>query len=223
MESEPNHTVSRIKVEFSKEHLKRIQQNHRGYLIIKLLGRNMGFKPLMDRISNLWDLEGFFTPVDLGLGFYLIRFESRADYNKVYTGGPWIIQDHYLTVRKWQPQFKADMASAIKTAVWMRFKFLPYEFYDEESLLIIATKLGKPLKVDINTIDGLRGSYARVCVEFDLSKPLEVSVVVGKYDYLIEYEHIHLICFACGRVGHQKENCSLLLGAGINGYLCGDC
>lgn len=167
----------------------------------------MGFKPLMDRITNLWDLEGFFTPVDLGLGFYLIRFESKADYNKVYTGGPWIIQDHYLTVRKWQPQFKADMAVAIKTAVWMRFKFLPYEYYDEESLWTIAANLGKPLKVDINTIDGLRGSYARVCVELDLSKPLEISVAVGKYDYLIEYEHIHLICFSCGRAGHRKESC----------------
>ncbi|KAH7836912.1 hypothetical protein Vadar_007340 [Vaccinium darrowii] len=212
-DSEPSNTVSRIKVEFSKEHLKRIRQNHKGCLIVKLLGRNMGFKPLMDRISNLWDLEGLFTPVDLGLGFYLIRFESKSDYIKVYTGGPWIIQDHYLTVRKWRPQFKADMAVAIKTAVWMRFKFLPYEYYDEESLWIIAAKLGKPLKVDINTIDGLRGSYARVCVEIDLSQPLEISVAVGKFDYQIEYEHIHHICFSCGRVGHRKESCGLLPAA----------
>lgn len=110
LESETTKTVSRIKVDFSKEHLKRIRQNHKGCLIIKLLGRNMGFKTFMDRISNLWNLEGLFTPVDLGLGFYLIRFESKSDYNKVYMGGPWILQDHYLTVRKWKPQFKADMA-----------------------------------------------------------------------------------------------------------------
>lgn len=124
--------------------------------------------------------RGFFTPVDLGLGFYLIRFESKSDYHKVYTGGPWIIQDHYLTIRKWHPQFKADMASAIKTAVWMRFKFLPYAYYDVESLLTIAAKLGKPLKVDINTIDDIRGSYARVCVELNLTQPLEVLVAIGK-------------------------------------------
>lgn len=127
---DPSKTVSRIKIEFPKELLKRIRQNHKGCLTIKLLGRNMSFKTLMDKISNLWNLEGLFTPVDLGLGFYLIRFETKSDYHKVYTGGPWIIQDHYLTVRKWHPQFKADMASAIKTAVWMRFKYLPYEYYD---------------------------------------------------------------------------------------------
>lgn len=61
-----------------------------------------------------------------------------------------------------------------------------------------------------NTIDGIRESYARVCVELDLSQPLEISVAIGKYDYLIEYEHIHLICFSCGRVGHRKESCNLL-------------
>lgn len=55
-------TVSKIRVEFSKEHLKRIRQMHKGCLIIKLLGRNMGFKSLMDRISNLWDLEDFSPP-----------------------------------------------------------------------------------------------------------------------------------------------------------------
>lgn len=209
LEEESKDTVSRIKVSFSKEHLQRTRQNHRGCLFIKLLGRNMGYKPLMDRITNIWDLKGLFTPVDLGLGFYLIRFESKADYNKVYTGGPWIIQDHYLMVRKWQLQFKADMAMAIKTVVWMRFKYLPYEFCDEESFLTIAAKLGKPLKVDTNTIEEIQGSYARVCVELDLRQPLETSVAIGKYDNLIEYEHIHLICFSCGTVGHRKESCSL--------------
>lgn len=119
-----------------------------------------------------------------------------------------MIQDHYLTIRKWQPDFKADRATAIKTAVWMRFPFLPYEYYDEESLFEIAKELGKPLKVDINTIAGIRASYARVCVELDLSQPLEISVAIRNEDYLIEYEHIHLICFDCGRVGHRRESCS---------------
>ncbi|KAI8570072.1 hypothetical protein RHMOL_Rhmol01G0004700 [Rhododendron molle] len=209
---DPPTTKSRIRVNFSKDHLKRIRQQYKDCLIIKLLGKNMGFKTLMSRISALWNLDGLFTPVELGLGFYLIRFESKTDYNKVFTGGPWVIQDHYLTVQKWQPDFKADKATAIKTAVWMRFPFLPYEYYDEESLFEIAKELGKPLKVDINTIEGIRASYARVSVELDLSQPLEVSVAIRNEDYLIEYEHIHLICFDCGRVGHRKESCSSRMG-----------
>lgn len=70
-------------------------------MILKLLGEKTGFKVLMDKIHKLWNLEGFITPMDVGLGFYIIKFESKSDYFRAYTGGPWIIQDHSLTVRKW--------------------------------------------------------------------------------------------------------------------------
>lgn len=201
-------TKSRIKINFPKEKLKRIRQQYRGCLIIKLLGKNIGYKIFMDKISRLWSLEGLFVPIDLGLGFYLIRFETKADYTKVYTGGPWIIQDHYLTVRKWHNDYRADKATAIPTPVWMSFPLLPLEYYDEDIIMEIAGSLGKPIRVDNKTEASIRASFARVCVEIDLSQPLEPSVAIGKYDYSIEYEHIHLICFSCGRVGHRKENCS---------------
>lgn len=76
----PPVTKSRIKITFSKEHLKRIRANWKVCLIIKLLGKNIGFKVLMDKIHHLWNLEGTIVPVDVGLGFYVIRFESKADY-----------------------------------------------------------------------------------------------------------------------------------------------
>lgn len=171
----------------------------------------------MDRIHRLWNLEGTIVPIDIGLGFYIIRFETKSDYNRVYTGGPWIIQDHYLTVRKWHSNFKADMAEAIKTAVWVRVPLLPMEFYEEDNINEIAEKLGKPLKVDNKTMVSVRGSYARICVEMDLSQPLPPSIAVEKYDYYLEYEHLHLICFSCGRVGHQRETCGALPATEMTG------
>ncbi|KAI7990718.1 hypothetical protein LOK49_LG12G02460 [Camellia lanceoleosa] len=50
-----------------------------------------------------------------------------------------------------------------------------------------------------------RDRYARVCVEMDLRKPLTSYLIIGKYKYVVEYEHVHLLCFACGRVGHRRE------------------
>ncbi|KAL7177603.1 hypothetical protein ACSBR2_030877 [Camellia fascicularis] len=52
-----------------------------------------------------------------------------------------------------------------------------------------------------------RGKYARVCVEMDLRKPLISYLTIGRYHYVVEYEHLNLLCFACGRVGHRKEKC----------------
>ncbi|KAL7163194.1 hypothetical protein ACSBR2_039315 [Camellia fascicularis] len=73
------------------------------------------------------------------------------DYTKVYTGGPWIAMDHYVTVRKWQQDFKSDDAEEDTTAIWVRFPNLPIEYYNEKVLYHITKVLGNPLKVDINT------------------------------------------------------------------------
>ncbi|KAL7206158.1 hypothetical protein ACSBR2_018966 [Camellia fascicularis] len=56
-----------------------------------------------------------------------------------------------------------------------------------------------------------RGKYARVCVEMDLRKPLISHITIGRYHYVVEYEHFHLLCFSCGRVGHRKEKCTKFL------------
>lgn len=202
-------TKSKIKITFSKERLKRSRAHWKGCLIIKLLGKNIGFKSLMDRVHHLWNLKGTMVPVDVGLGYYIICFETKSDYHRVNTRGPWIIQDHYLTVRKWHSNFKADMATAIKTAVWVRVPLLPTEFYKEDNIKEIAEKLGKYLKLDTKTYDSKRGSYARICVEMDLSQPLPPSIAVERYNYFLEYEHLHQFCFSCGRVGLRWESCGM--------------
>ncbi|KAI7998027.1 hypothetical protein LOK49_LG10G00977 [Camellia lanceoleosa] len=71
----------------------------------------------------------------------------------------------------------------------------------------LSEVLGIPLKIDINTAMASRGKYARVCIEMDLQKPLVFQFAIGKNIYLVEYEHLHSVCFYCGRVGHVKEVC----------------
>ncbi|KAG5557133.1 hypothetical protein RHGRI_007414 [Rhododendron griersonianum] len=93
----------------------------------------------MDKIHRLWNLEGSKVPIDVGLGFYIIRFNTKIDYLRAYMGGPWIIQDHYLTVCKWHSIFKAEMAEAIRTVVRVRIPLLPMEYYDDETI-----KVGRP-------------------------------------------------------------------------------
>ncbi|KAL7193001.1 hypothetical protein ACSBR2_024754 [Camellia fascicularis] len=130
------------------------------------------------------------------------------DYTTVFTGGPWVAMDHYLTIRRWQQDFKLDEAEEDTTAIWMQFPNLPIEYYNEKVLVHIANVLGTPLKIDINTAMAARGRYARVCVEMDLRKLLISQVAISKYIYNVDYEHLHLFCFSCGRVGHQRESYS---------------
>lgn len=47
----------------------------------------------------------------VGHGFYTVKFDLPADREKAINGRPWMIFDHCLAVRPWQPDF---IASEIK-------------------------------------------------------------------------------------------------------------
>nr|KYP62012.1 hypothetical protein KK1_016528 [Cajanus cajan] len=147
--------------------------------------------------------------MDVDHEYFLASFDLDDDREKAINGGPWMIFDHYLTVRPWSPNFSAQDDSINKTLVWVRFLNLNMMFYVESVLLTIASVIGKPLKVDLHTANMLRERFARVCVEVDLNTP-----VVGKFNlngkwYNIEYEGLHLLCSNCGCYGHVNWNCSL--------------
>ncbi|KAL7173820.1 hypothetical protein ACSBR2_033142 [Camellia fascicularis] len=126
----------------------------------------------MSKVRKIWDIQGDFEAIDLDSGFFLLKFQMKEDCSYVYTGGPWIVLDHYLTVWKWTPDFKPSAAKETTSALWVRFPQLPIEYYDEKMLFHIAKTIGKPLKIDLNTTTSSRGKYARVCIEMDLNKPL---------------------------------------------------
>ncbi|KAL7238170.1 hypothetical protein ACSBR2_004301 [Camellia fascicularis] len=187
--------------------LKKVREPWKKCLIVRLLGKNIGYTLFVNRMRKLWNLQAGFETLAIGNGFFIVKFEVMEDYSKVFTGGPWVVMDRYVIVRKWQPDFKSDEAEEDTTAIWVRFPNLPIEYYDEKVLYHIVKVLGKPLKVDINTAMAARGKYARVCVKMDLRKPLISHITIRRYDYVVEYEHLHLLCFSCSRVGHRKEKC----------------
>ena len=81
------------------------------------------------------------------------------------------------------------------------------EYYHKDSLLHIESGLRPVLRVDFNTAASTRGRFARICVQIDLDKPLARTVRVGKTGLAVIYEGIRLLCFHCGRIGHQSELC----------------
>ncbi|KAF7837882.1 ribonuclease H [Senna tora] len=66
------------------------------------------------------------------------------------------------------------------------------------------------LKIDPTTSITTRGKFARISVEINLKKKLIPHVVIRGRCYSVEYEGLHLICFHCGKYGHQKGQCSEL-------------
>jgi hypothetical protein len=176
-------------------------------LVVKLLGKNVGYNMMKDRLKTLWRLAGGFEIMDVDNGFYMVKCELLADREKIMSDGPWMLFDHYLAVARWTPDFASPHAKVEKTLVWIRFPGLNLLYYDESVLLGIASVVGTPIKVDTNTLKVHRGRFARICVEIDLTLPVVGKVNVNGHWYNVQYEGLHTICGACGCYGHHTRDC----------------
>ncbi|KAI8024291.1 Perakine reductase [Camellia lanceoleosa] len=61
--------------------------------------------------THMWGAMGDVKVVDLGSDFFLVRLSNRDDYDHVLFDGPWVIAGHYLSIRKWHPEFRPSEAS----------------------------------------------------------------------------------------------------------------
>ena len=175
---------------------------------MKVYGRSVGFHYLIFKINALWKSLEKMDCVNLGRGFFLSRFSSSDDYDKVLRGGPWFIEGHFLVIKPWEPYFKASEAKLTTVTVWVRLLELPIEFFDISVLKEIGSVIWPVLRIDSYRAFETRGGYVRLFVQIDLKKRLINSIRVGRLVQRVLYEDISSLCFCCGRIRHKQENCS---------------
>lgn len=134
-----------------------------------------------------------------------MRFGLVKDFENVIKGGLWFIEEHFLTVRAWEPNFKPANAMYNMVAVWIRLLELPFDYYDPRVLKEVGSAIGSILRVDSNTTLEVRGRFTRICIQVNLDKPLITSILLEGVVQEVLYEGINTLCFSCGQVGHRRE------------------
>ncbi|XP_061354867.1 uncharacterized protein LOC133299428, partial [Gastrolobium bilobum] len=186
-------------------------------VIVKLLGKKVGVRFLLNRLLRMWNISGTYEFIDLENDYFLFRFSNKNDYSHVLEDGPWIIADHYVVVQRWRPFFNPYDDEIRKLAVWIRIPGLPIEFYTSHHLWNIGSIFGRTLKIDRNSIRKRdsgegditeRAKFARICVEVDLRKGFLSKFRIADRIFHVGYEGLHLVCFACGKYGHRRDQCS---------------
>lgn len=196
-----------VAIKLSREKTLHIKEMWAHSLIVKVQGRTVSFHFMYSIIMQLWKPVGRLDYIDLGNDFSFMKFELIEDYDKVLKGGPWFIGEHCLAIRAWEPYFKPNATACSKVAVWARLPELPVKFYDMGVLKEIRNAIGPVLQIDAIIVFSTQGRYARICVQVDLANLLVRKVLIGRFGQEVLYEEISPLCFACRRMGHQKEAC----------------
>ena len=168
-------------------------------LIAKVLGKRVRLQYYYDRFLSLWSPEGTLEIFELGSDFFLLNFSLPMDCEKVLERGPWLIHQHYITLRQWTPDFKPSEATTTHLKVWVDLLELPMEYYDNEVLLRIGAAIGRPVKIHPITERRERVRFSRLCVEIDLKRPFLSQIKIGQLQQQIQYK---------GHVGHLQQDLS---------------
>ena len=72
-------------------------------LIIKVVGKTMGYHFISLRVMSLWKPSGRMDCVEMEKCLFLLHFSLKEDYERVLKDGPWFVGGHYLSIRNWEP------------------------------------------------------------------------------------------------------------------------
>ncbi|CAN1182375.1 hypothetical protein LINPERHAP2_LOCUS35931 [Linum perenne] len=187
---------------------KRVRRKFENAVIINSLGKSFPFAFMSRKIQQIWAKKGAVSVSDVGWGFFVVKFQTIEDFDRAMFGGPWMVGDHYVVIQNWRPYFQPEESTLSTLRVWIRLSGIPLEYFDYGILKRIGDRIGKTVRIDHTTLEALRGNFARLCVEVDLSKPLISKYRMRQRVRRIEYEGLHTICFACGCYGHEEANCT---------------
>ncbi|XP_019176864.1 PREDICTED: uncharacterized protein LOC109172167 [Ipomoea nil] len=165
-------------IRLSKKEVEAIRAPGRKALIIKMMGRRVGYAYLRRRLSSMWRSKGSMDLIAIANDYFLVRFGSIDDLEFAMYKGPWMILDHYLIVKPWEPDFDPYNDTKEKVLVWLRVPDLPAEYFDNIFLRKLGNRIRRIVRVDQATSLVSRGMFARICVELDMREPL-----ISKFTY----------------------------------------
>lgn len=184
-----------------KQYIDELSVPWKDALVVKLLGRVLGFDSMKSNLGNAWNLAGKFDMKEIGNDFFMVKFNCEYGKTNVIDGVPWRICNRYLMVRQWTSDFNVEN-DAFKTMLWVRIPCLNFVFYDESFLWALASTIGNPVKVDFHTLQVEHGRFARVCVDIAFREPVVGKVGINGEWYRVQFKDEGL---SIETISHMEE------------------
>ena len=116
----------------------------------------------------------------------------------VYSNCPWFVNGLNFVLIPWIPFFDPFGNAIDKVDQWIRIPRLSWEFQDQGSLISLLSCVSQVVRVGHNTVYRLKGKFAKVCVNIDITRPLSGSLTTFTEDRSMRvpliYEGLYEVC-----------------------------
>lgn len=162
----------------------------------------------------IWIYTNWTTNCEVHLfskGFFIVKFLSAIERDIVMQEGPWFWGSTGVFITPWFPGFDANTMVVLKMPVWVRLHNLPIHLWNQQVLTGIGNTIGRYIKMDTQRIEERIFTFARICVEVDLSKCLPDQIQLKhrqrSWTQVIDYENTAFRCRTCRQIGHLQNMC----------------
>ncbi|XP_020701446.1 uncharacterized protein LOC110113283 [Dendrobium catenatum] len=185
-----------------------------GSKVTSVLGSNIPFPVCSRELQKQWSRFGNFHLTTFGLDWILYSFTKPEAVEEILEGGPWFIGGNIIELDRWYPNVSPESLKGLTAPIWIRMPNLPLHCWDEQNIYRIASKIGTLIYLDGNSFKWGKREYAHVCSCLNLDKKVPNSVWIegmhGRSFQKVVYEKISSLCYHCGKLGHLKNQCSLI-------------
>ena len=151
-----------------------------------LMGKILSSKPyskgsVMSTMDKLWVTNGDLSAQVIDRDTFLFSFEKEQDRAKVLAMEPWSFNKSLLILKAVNGDETLRWDSWSLTCFWIRIYNLPYDGMIREIGERIGNGIGKFIDIVTDKSGRCPGSYMRLRVQIDVSKPLRRGATVQLY------------------------------------------
>ncbi|XP_074352060.1 uncharacterized protein At4g02000-like [Apium graveolens] len=180
-----------------------------------LTDKNINFHAMQNVMAGLWRPNEGMEVHDLGGLRYSFVFYHKMDLQKVIDGGPWSFEHAMLIYHQLGDAEDPMTVKLQEVDMWVQVYDIPRGFLSESVLRSVGSSVGKYVKPDPATFEGMWKPYVRVRVSINVEKPLKRRLKIKRegdnWSWLnFKYERLGIFCFVCGIIGHSERECNVV-------------
>ncbi|KAF5458418.1 hypothetical protein F2P56_022445 [Juglans regia] len=169
---------------------------------------------LRNTLSRVWQIEGKAVFKEVGRNKFLVECKKVEDKKRIMKGRPWSFDKNLVCLQDCEG-FRSWMDMRFKKEpFWIQCHDLPFAGMNYNTSVNLCKGVREVLMVDTDSSGLCWGSFLRVKVLLDITKPLargrQLSLDESKSWIPFKYERLPNFCYHCGMIKHAMGICESL-------------